>query len=183
MRTEIKVWHVEITDASLIPEEGPRPYQLRKMERTLPEFNRFLYLAVGAPWNWYMRLTWTHNEWVSFLSRSSVETWVAYLGATPVGYFELEKQSMGSTEICYFGLISEFIGEGLGRPFLEDAIRTAWQAGGERVWLHTCSLDHPNALPNYLARGFSIFREESIVDNIPDEPIQPWPGANKYPAR
>ena len=62
---------------------------------------------------------------------------------------------------------------------LEDAIANAWRLGGRRVWLHTCSLDHPQALNNYLARGFKVFHEETVIDDLPDTPIQPWIGANK----
>ena len=93
--------------------------------------------------------------------------------------FELKNQRDGNVEIAYFGLIGEFIGRGFGKNLLEDAIRTAWTQGGKRVWLHTCTLDHPQALTNYLARGFKVFKEEEFEDNIPDEKIQPWPQAQK----
>ncbi len=183
MRKKIKVWHVEITHAEKIPvprDSSECPYELKQVKHNLPEFNRFLYLAVGAKWCWYMRLSWSYQQWVEFLSRSGVVTWVAYIEGTPIGYFELEKQKDGNVEIAYFGLISEFIGQGYGRSLLEDAIRTAWELGGKRVWLHTCTLDHPQALSNYLARGFEIFKEEEFEDDIPDEKIQPWPAALKY---
>lgn len=183
MKKLIKVWHIEITDADSIPAtktNTERPYELKQLTHPLPELSRFLYLAVGAKWYWYMRLTWTYQQWVEFLSRPGVVTWVAYVEGTPIGYFELETQPDSNVEISYFGLISEFIGQGYGRSLLEDAIRTAWALGGKRVWLHTCTLDHPQALPNYLARGFQIFKEEEFEDNIPDEKLQPWPGAQKY---
>jgi GNAT superfamily N-acetyltransferase len=183
MKTNIKIWHVEILDATRIPPHlPPRTYELKKLTTPLPEFNRFLYLAVGAPWNWYMRLEWTYQQWQAFLNRPGVETWVAYQNGTPIGYFELEKQNQGSVEIAYFGLIGEFIGQGFGRALLEDAIAAAWQLGGRRVWLHTCSLDHPSALGNYLSRGFVVFKEEQIVDNLPDSHIEPWSNAGKYTA-
>ena len=180
MKQTIKIWHIEILDPALIPDHSaPRPYSLQKLTRPLPEFNRFLYVAVGAPWQWYMRLTWTYDQWLRFLNRPGVETWVAFDQGTPVGYFELERQAGGSVEIAYFGLISDFIGQGFGKALLEDAIARAWQLGGQRVWLHTCSLDHPQALNNYLARGFKVFREEQIIADLPDTPIQPWPGAHR----
>lgn len=183
MQTHINIWHVEILDSKLVPvNRPPRTYDLKKLSSPLPEFNRFLYLAVGAPWNWYMRLNWTYQQWQAFLSRPGVETWVAYRDGTPIGYFELEQQHQGSVEIAYFGLISDFIGQGFGKTLLEDAIAAAWQLGGRRVWLHTCSLDHPRALENYLDRGFVIFKEEQIIDNLPHEPIEPWPNAGKYSA-
>ncbi len=182
MKTNVHVWHVEITNAAeLTPPVENKPYELKLASAALPELNRMLYVAVGAPWHWYERLSWRYSEWQSFLNRASVQTWVAYNGATPIGYFELEAQAAGTTEICYFGLLPEFIGKGFGAHLLRDAIDKAWQLGGKRVWLHTCTLDHPQALPNYQARGFKIFKEENIAVNLPDESIQPWSGANKPP--
>lgn len=126
-----------------------------------------------------MRLRWSWQQWHDYLKNPNIVTWVAYQGATPVGYFELQKQVHGDTEIVYFGLLPEFVGKGLGKALLEDAISKAWELADKRIWLHTCSLDHPSALPNYLQRGFSLFKEEDFEDNIPSEPLQPWIGANK----
>ncbi|HIG42765.1 MAG: GNAT family N-acetyltransferase [bacterium] len=182
MKTKVHVWHLEMTEqlpVAELPNPERRHYELRKVDTALPEFNRFLYLAVGADWQWHMRLGWTYADWQKFLTEPNTETWVAYDQGTPLGYFELQEQGLGSAEICYFGLLPEFIGQGYGRCLLEDAISKAWAIGGKRVWLHTCTLDHPQALPNYLARGFSVFDEEDFDDDLPDEPIQPWLEANK----
>jgi GNAT superfamily N-acetyltransferase len=180
LKQNIHVWHLEITDSCKVPVQAqPAGYRLLRLETALPEFARFMYMAVGAPWNWYMRLRWNYRDWQSRLSSDKVELWIAYQGATPAGYFELEVQANRSVEICYFGLIPDFIGRGMGGPLLEDAVRRAWTLSGKRVWLHTCTLDHPQALNNYLARGFEIFKEEDLIDHIPDQPIQPWEGANK----
>lgn len=176
-KTDIHVWHLEMTDRPHFEAGATRPFELRMAETPLPELNRFLYATVGAPWKWYMRLEWNFRRWQEYLSRPTIETWVAYQGATPIGYFELDRQDTGSTEIVYFGLIPQFVGKGLGRMFLEDCIGTAWGKNEQRIWLHTCTLDHPNALPNYLNRGFSVFKEEDFVDSIPAEPLKPWPGA------
>jgi GNAT superfamily N-acetyltransferase len=178
----IHVWHLEMTARpNNLAEKAPqsKPYDLRKTSSPLPELNRFLYATVGAPWVWYMRLTWTWQQWHDYLMKPGIETWIAYQDATPVGYFELEKQQYGNAEIAYFGLLPEFVGKGLGKPLLEDAIDKAWQLGENRIWLHTCSLDHPNALPNYLQRGFKVFKEEDFEDLIPAETLHPWEGANK----
>ena len=110
MKKEVHVWHVEITDASKLPVKLDPGYELKKLETVMPEFNRFLYVSVGSAWQWYMRLTWTYAEWMNFLNKPNVETWVAYVEASPIGYFELELQPGGSTEICYFGLLPQFIG-------------------------------------------------------------------------
>lgn len=177
----IHVWHLEMTEP---PTKAPAPttrYELRKADTPQPELNRYLYAAVGAAWLWYMRLEWSWQQWHDFLNRPEVETWIAFQGATPVGYFELQQHQDGSTEIVYFGLIPEYIGKGIGRPLLEDAIHKAWQLTNSRIWLHTCTLDHPNALPNYKSRGFRVFKEEDFVDQVPVGPLEPWPGAQKYP--
>ena len=183
MLRDVHVWHLEIRDKDKVAQPfDALPYELRRATTQLPELNRMLYVGVGAPWLWYERLAWSYAELQSFLGRDQVETWIAYDGATPIGYFELENQSGGCAEICYFGLLPEFIGKGFGGHLLRDAIDKAWRLGGNRVWLHTCTLDHPRALSNYQARGFQIFKEEDIQVDIPAEPIQPWPNAKKAAA-
>ncbi len=156
-------------------------YQLKQVEIPCPVFNRFLYASVGADWTWYQRLVWSYEQWQQYLSRPEVGTWIAYVQGTPAGYFELEKQPGGSVEIAYFGLLPQFIGQGIGGALLRDAILTARDFGGERVWLHTCSMDHPSALANYQARGFRVFDRSEEFEEVPDAPLQPWPGA--YPTR
>lgn len=178
MQKHIHVWHLEIKQPPKDP-APPASYLLSRLDTVLPEFARFLYLTVGAPWCWYMRLGWQYRDWKARLEDKRVEFWVAFKDGAPLGYFELESQPAGSAEICYFGLVPEFIGQGQGKALLHDAIAKAWQLGGKRVWLHTCTLDHPNALSNYLSRGFTVFREEDVVDNVPDGAIEPWHGANK----
>lgn len=174
----IHVWHLEMTSRPEAATE-PRQYTLRQAHTPLPELNRFLYVTVGAPWMWYMRLKWTWQEWHEYLSRDSVTTYIAYLDATPIGYFELETQPNGVCEIAYFGLVPEFVSKGYGRDLLTDCIDKAFELAESRIWLHTCTLDHPNALPNYLGRGFHIFKEEDFEDYVPAEPLEPWPGADK----
>ncbi len=80
--------------------------------------------------------------------------------AAPAGYFELCEHDDGAVEIVYFGLLPDFIGRGWGKYLLTGATQAAWGLGPSRVWLHTCTLDHPAALPNYLRRGFRAVREE-----------------------
>jgi GNAT superfamily N-acetyltransferase len=154
------------------------PFQLVRVEIPCPELNRFLYTAVGARWWWYGRLSWDYARWLAYLDRPDLETWVAYISGTPAGYFELERQHDGAVELAYFGLLRRFIGTGLGGNLLTAALTRAWEMGAQRVWVHTCSLDHPHALSNYQARGFRTFQVEERIEELPDEPLQPWPGAN-----
>lgn len=183
----IHVWHLQMTTrpengvASTINDTSAR-YELRKCGTPLPELNRFLYATVGGPWKWYMRLNWNWQQWSDYLDRPEIHTWIAFQDATPIGYFELEQRQIANeteTEIVYFGLIPQFVGQGLGKLLLEDAISKAWSLASSRIWLHTCSLDHDSALPNYLNRGFKIFREEDFVDSVPTDTLEPWPGALK----
>ena len=99
----------------------------------------------------------------------------------PAGYFELEAQPEATSQITYFGLLPSFIGKGIGGYLLTQAVDRAWQMSPDvrRVWVHTCTLDHPGALPNYLGRGFRIFKEEEHQVLLPDEPPGPWPGASR----
>ena len=85
----------------------------------------------------------------------------------PAGYFELEREEDGSVQVAYFGLLPEFVGRGLGKYLLTRAVEEAFDLGASRVWLHTCTLDHPGALPNYLARGFRKTREETYTAEVP----------------
>jgi len=86
--------------------------------------------------------------------------WEAMLGTASAGYFELKRHDDRGVEVVYFGLVAGFIGRGLGGAMLTRAIDEAWTMGAMRVWLHTCTLDSPNALPAYKARGLRAFRTE-----------------------
>jgi GNAT superfamily N-acetyltransferase len=129
-------------------------------------FFRFLYAEVGRYYHWVDRLEWTDEQIRSHLARDAVSLWVMYCCGAPAGYFELERHEDGSTEIAYFGLLSECLGRGLGRHLLTEAVTQAWSGSPTRVWLHTCTLDGPAALPNYLSRGFTPFKQETYQTTI-----------------
>lgn len=163
MPDAVRTYYLEMTS----PEEL-RPSQrsgadiaLMRVEIPCPAFNRFLYTTVGDAWQWMDRRGWTEEQWRDYLDRAELETWVGYVRGAPAGYFELEKQVGGAVEIVYFGLLPQFIGQGLGGQLLTRAIERAWAWGASRVWVHTCSLDHPSALRNYQARGLRLYREET----------------------
>lgn len=183
MRKTVITYHLEMTDRSELRPAKSRPADvvLRQAKVPCPELNRFLYTAVGGDWYWINRLPWTYDQWLAYLDRPELETWVAYVSGTPAGYFELEAQAGGNVEIAYFGLLSAFVGRGLGGYLLTAAIERAWDMGASRVWVHTCTLDHPSALQNYLARGFRPFKEVVSEEDLPDQLPGPWPGANKRP--
>lgn len=156
----------------------PDGVEIRQAQVPSPELNRYLYTAVGGNWYWRERLTWDYARWQSKISVPTYETWVAYQRGTPAGYFELEKHPDRSVEIAYFGLLPAFVGQGIGGLLLTSAIRRGWEWGGQRVWVHTCTLDHPNALHNYQARGLRIYKQDDVLVNLPETPPGPWPGAH-----
>lgn len=181
MRRTVTIWHLELRDPlDFRPvAEPPSDVEIRQVEIPSPEFNRFMYAAVGGDWWWVDRLAWTYQQWLDWLQRPEVETWCLLVKGTPAGYFELEAQEAASVEIVYIGLLPQFLGQGLGGWLLTAATRRARQIGGARVWLHTCSLDHPGAVANYKARGFRLFKEETVVQSLPAKPPGAWPGAER----
>jgi len=101
-------------------------------------------------------------QWKEFAENENLRTWVAYYKGSPAGYYELQQQDDGDVEIAYFGLAPKFIGKGFGGYLLSQAIESAWDwKGTKRVWVHTCTLDHPSALQNYKARGLEVYRVET----------------------
>lgn len=180
MKVKVVTHHLEMTDpAAVRPARGTIPgLEIRQAMHPCPELNRFLYTAVGGDWYWIDRLGWTYEQWRRWVDRPELQTWLAYLDGTPVGYFELEAQLRGDVEIAYFGLLPQFVGRGLGGVLLTAAIERGWQRGARRVWVHTCTLDHPRALANYQARGMRLFKQETEEEELPDRPPGPWPGAN-----
>ena len=135
-------------------------------------FHRYLYREVGRHHHWIDRLSLTDQEIRSYLDDEHLSVWVMYTGGSPAGYFELLSHEDGAIEIAYIGLLPEFIGRGLGKYLLEEALSQAWERRPVRVWLHTCTLDGPAALPNYLRRGFKPFKQEKYETVIaPDEEL------------
>ncbi|MGQ9732534.1 MAG: GNAT family N-acetyltransferase, partial [Candidatus Zipacnadales bacterium] len=130
--------------------------RIERVQLPCPEFSKFLHSIVGYDYRWGGRHHWKREDWEAHVRRDELETWVAYLDEMPAGYFELERQDDGSVRILCFGLLRPFIGRGLGGHLLTVAVERAWKWGAKRVWLRTCSHDHPHVLPNYLARGFTI---------------------------
>ena len=124
------------------------------------KINRFFYQYVGQDWQWLDKAPWTDEQWKSYAERKALHLFMLTWQGTPAGYFELEHHSDNSVEIMYFGLAKPYIGLGLGGYLLSQAIEKAWALNPNRVWVHTCSLDHPNALQNYEARGMKVYKTE-----------------------
>jgi len=154
--------YLELRDrAALVPSRiDSDGIRIDAIERCAPSFWRSLYQEVGAAYHWVDRLPWTDAEIAAYLSDPHVSLWVLTLDGEVAGYFELRKTTDQSVEIAYFGLRPGFYGRGLGGYLLTAAAERAFDAGAKRVWLHTSTLDHPSALPNYLKRGFTPYRSE-----------------------
>ncbi|MES2819293.1 MAG: GNAT family N-acetyltransferase [Pseudomonadota bacterium] len=141
----------------------PLPADLSVTECQIKQFplNRFLYQLVGGPWDWTDKLSWSDAQWRALVESDQHRTWVAYHQGAIAGYYELLLGEDAAVEILYFGLVETFFGQGFGGPLLSHALQSAWAwPGTRRVWVHTCSLDHPSALANYRARGLQLYREE-----------------------
>jgi len=176
MERPVTITYLEMNEpADAVPFLGERRLDVRRASIPCPELNRFLYVAVGSEWWWHERIDWGRERWLEWLDRPEHQTWIGYLDGTPAGYFELEEQPGGAVEIVYFGLLPSFIGRGLGGELLATAVERAWEIADARVWLHTCTLDHPSALGNYQARGFKIFDRLEKLVTLPERRPSAWP--------
>jgi GNAT superfamily N-acetyltransferase len=147
--------------AELQPSPTPDPEpRTERLEECSVSLFRYLYREVGRAYQWTDRLGWSDEATHQYLDTPGVAIWLMSWHAAPAGYFELREHDDRSVEIAYFGLLPQFIGRGWGKYLLTRAVQAAWATGAERVWLHTCTLDHPAALPNYLSRGFRPFRAD-----------------------
>lgn len=176
-RTYLEITSREDFKPARISDERVR---IERIVECTPALYRYLYRAVGRNYHWTDRLGWTDDEIRAHMLKPGVSLWIMFHGGLPAGYFELEKHGDGSVEIAYIGLLGPFLGRGLGRHLLTHAVERAWESGAGRVWVHTCTLDHPAAMPNYLKRGFRPFREETYTAIVPAERrtgASPRPGA------
>lgn len=162
----VTVFHLEMTS----PDQHRKKSQLPELTVTEARLkqarvNRFLYQFVGENWHWHEKRSWSDQQWLDYAENKNLRTWIAYNSGSIAGYYELQLQPEATVELMYFGLGPASIGKGFGGALLSHAIGSAWGWDNpERVWVHTCSLDHEHALSNYQARGFEIFKREIVVD-------------------
>ena len=153
----------------------PVPMELQPGDTSLVPLLRATSDRVGEPHGWTSRPAWSEVRWADHLARPDVRAWVARVGGEPAGLIELESRPGEEVELTVFGLVPEFVGRGFGGHLLTLATRLAWEtrhpggAATRRVWLHTASTDHANALPNYLGRGFRVVRTEVRRKAVPAE--------------
>jgi GNAT superfamily N-acetyltransferase len=169
MLTEVTRTYLEMREPSDLRAalSNDQLIQIEQQQNCSVELFRMLYAEVGRNYHWIDRLPWTDEDVRAHLARPENSIWLMTHDGEIAGYFELRRCDDGSTEIAYFGLMPQFIGRGLGKHLLTRAVQQAWQDGAKRVWLHTCTLDDPAALPNYLKRGFQPFKTEKYVVEKP----------------
>jgi len=163
---EVKRNYLEITSLNEL-KEGNKPtkdYSLNLIDPVDFQLNKFFYKSIGKKHKWIDRLAWSEEKWISYVSSKNIETYVLKYKDDLVGFFELIlHQEKKEIEIAYFGILEEYQNKKLGSYLLSEAIRESFfKKSVERVWLHTCSLDHKNALNNYLSRGMKIFKTEIL---------------------
>jgi hypothetical protein len=163
---EVKRSYLEINSLRDL-KEAQKPsedYSLSLLNPINFQLNKFFYKNIGKKHKWIDRLVWTEAQWIDYVSNKNVKTYVFKFKDDLAGFFELiyhgEKKEV---EIAYFGMLEEFQNKKLGSYLLSQAIQSSFNGSIDRVWVHTCSLDHKNALNNYIARGMKIFKTETVL--------------------
>jgi GNAT superfamily N-acetyltransferase len=146
----------------------PADVSLVKLAACSVAFYRYLYDTVGGPYLWWLRRTMPDRELTSLLAHPGVAIYVLYRGGEPIGFFEIDSMPPHGTNISYFGLMRQAIGQGLGPAFLQAACDAAWDTHPRMVTVNTCTADHPRALKTYLHAGFQIVRQMPENWDIPD---------------
>lgn len=167
-QTAVTTWFLQFEGSAPTQVSWPSGVQLVEAEIASPELSQFMFRTVGGPWRWFSRLSWSYQQWLEYLTQQQVRTWLLWVQGTPAGYIELLKHSDQSVEIKFFGLLPQFVGQGLGLPLAQAAIMLASQWQAAKIWLHTCSTDHPVALKNYQQAGFTLMHTEHSVEALPE---------------
>ncbi len=165
MTEEIKRNYLEINSIQDL-KEGNKPsedYSINLIDPINFQLNKFFYKNIGKNHKWVDRLIWSEEQWINYVSSKNVQTFVLKNREDLVGFFELifhlEKDE---TEIAYFGILEEYQNKKLGSYLLSEAIKKSFKININRVWVHTCSLDHKNALNNYISRGMKVYKTEIL---------------------
>ena len=144
-----------------------KPFSDLYLEKVNPpnfQLNKFFYKEIGKKHRWIDRLVWNDKNWIDYLNTAGISTYILKYKKDLVGYFEqIFHKSDFETEIAFFGILEEYMGKKLGSYLLSEAIKKSFEHGSNRVWVHTCSLDHKNALSNYLSRGMQIYKTEIAI--------------------
>jgi len=160
-RNFLEIKSIEALIESKVPQIN---HSIELVEPVDFQLNKFFYKNVGNKHRWTDRLIWSENEWIRYVSSANIETYIFKIENDLAGYFELINHlNLKEIEIAYFGLLEEYHNKKLGGYLLSEAIKKSFlKKNIERVWVHTCTLDHKNALKNYIARGMKIYKKETV---------------------
>ena len=156
-RYYLEINSIEDLKTKQIPSDN---FFLKEADKDKFDLNKFFYKQIGKKHEWIDRLIWQDKNWMDYTSDKNLKTFVLQNNNDLVGYFELIFNG-NDCEIAYFGILEEYIGRGYGGFLLSEALRIGFK-NAERIWVHTCSLDHPNAIENYKSRGMKIFKREIL---------------------
>ena len=166
MTYEVKRNYLEITSIHDLKENKKiyKDFTITLLDPVDFQLNKFFYKNIGKNYKWVDRLVWSETKWIDYVSNKNVKTFILKNKNDLAGFFEsifhIEKNEI---EIAYFGVLEEYQNKKLGSYLLSEAIKKSFENDIKRVWLHTCSTDHKNALNNYIARGMKIFKSETVV--------------------
>ena len=166
MTYEVKRNYLEITSIHDLKENKKiyKDFTITLLNPVDFQLNKFFYKNIGKNYKWVDRLVWSETKWIDYVSNKNVKTFILKNKNDLAGFFEsifhIEKNEI---EIAYFGVLEEYQNKKLGSYLLSEAIKKSFKNNIKRVWLHTCSTDHKNALNNYIARGMKIFKSEIVI--------------------
>ena len=165
MKTEINRYYLEIYSPKDLKESNTLTSEYEILQICPPDFqvNKFFYKNIGKKHQWTDRLIWKDSRWIGYVNDEKVDTYILKQNDDMAGYFELiHHRNANEIEIAYLGLLEEYLNKKLGSFLLDSALKKAFLKKPKRIWVHTCTLDHKNALKNYLARGMKVFKEETL---------------------
>ena len=165
MRKRVERNYLEINSLKDLNDSNlsPSGYFVELIKPADFQLNKFFYKNVGKEHCWVDRLMWDDKKWQDYTSKKKVKTYILKHETNLAGYFELIfHENSNEVEIAYLGLLKEYQNKKLGSYLLSSAIKNSFLEKTHRVWVHTCSLDHKNALNNYISRGMKIFKKEFI---------------------
>ena len=162
MIEKIERYYLEINSINSLKTKSIPSENLTIKEANKKDFdlNKFFYKQIGKQHQWVDRLIWQDKNWIEYVSKKNLKTFILRENNDYVGYFELIFDK-NICEIAYFGILEEYIGKGYGGFLLSEALRIGFK-NANRIWVHTCSLDHPNAIENYKSRGMKVFKTEIL---------------------
>jgi len=170
MLKKLTIHYLEITNSDDFRpvNQAPAGVRMVHLREASAIVNQTFYLKIDRDWDWTDRRDWTYDQWQEYVNNPDLETWIVHVDGEPAGYLELIGETNQSVNIAYLGLLPEHTGKGIGAYLVSFAIQRGFDKGARRVWVSTCTLDHPAALRSYQHRGFKIFKSENIEKEFPD---------------